>query len=370
MALFLPSLNGGGAERVAIFVGRFLEARGYTVDLVAANGVGALADDPWVRTHLVNLGWRLELLAVPPWIAYLRRVRPDVAVSLVHSANFISGIGAKLVPEVPVVVAIHNTLVKEPAHQWWVRRYFGFSPERHLYRRAALVQAVSEALADQAHELFAVPRDRLFTIYNPAEPTTESAAAISAADRAEIAEAGDYVISVGRLIPIKGFDRLIKAFARAAIPISVRLIILGEGPERQRLRALADGLGLGDRLRIVGFRDPVTPWLRAAKGFVLATSGEGFPLVVLEALGAGLPVAGTRAPGVTEALGEGRIGRLIDRDDPDGFVRAIEDIASGNLRPPEPDVLALHLVQYAPETVGQRYVDMIERVLRERSGRR
>lgn len=362
IALFLPSLNGGGAERVAIFVGRYLERHGYAVDLVAANGVGALADDPFVRDHLVDLGCRAELLALRRWTSYLRRVRPDVVISLVHSANFLSGIGAWLVPEVPVIVAIHNTLIKQPAHQWWVRRLFGFGLERRLYRRAALVQTVSQELADQAHALFAIPRDKLVNTYNSVElPPRDQP--VSAIDLAEIEAQGRYIVSVGRLIPIKGFDLLIAAFARAAIPADFRLVILGDGPERAPLQAQIDAAGMRDRILLAGFRDPVAPWLRSAEGFVLATHGEGFGLVVLEALLAGLPVAAARVPGVVEVMDDGRMGRLFDAGDLSAVTRAIEDIATGALPPPRADALASHAAKFEPDAVGDRYLRMIERVI-------
>lgn len=368
IALFLPSLNGGGAERVAIFVGTYLERHGYAVDLVAANGVGALADDPFVQRHLVDLKCPAELLALRRWCAYLKRVRPDAAISLVHSANFLSGIGAWLVPQVPVIVAIHNTLIKQPAHQWWARRFFGFGPERILYRRAALVQTVSQELAEQAHRLFAIPRDKLVNTYNSVDlPPPDQP--VLPADLAEIERLGRYIVSVGRLIPIKGFDLLIAAFAKAQIPSDFRLVILGDGPERERLQAQIDASGLGDRITLAGFRDPVAPWLRHAQGFVLATHGEGFGLVVLEALLAGLPVAAARVPGVVELMDDGRIGRLFEVGDLPAITAAIEDIAIGSLAPPDCNALSTHAAKFDPEAVGQRYLRMIERVLDSDQGR-
>lgn len=364
VALLLPSLNGGGAERVALFVGRYLEQRDYAVDLVVIHAVGALAEDEWAKAHLVDLGWSLELLAVPPWLAYLRRARPDIAISMIHSANLVSGIGAWLMPGIPLIVGIHSPL-RRSRDQWWPRRWFGFGPERRLYRRAARVQTVSRQLADEVHALFAVPRERLVVTYNTGERLGATPAS-DGADAGAIAAAGAYLVSVGRLIATKGFDRLIDAFAAARLPAALKLVILGEGPQRAPLEARIARLGLGERVLLPGFRDPVMPWLRAARGFVLASHDEGFGLVVAEALSAGIPVASTRVFGVSEMLDEGRFGRLVEQDDAAGLRQAMEDMAAGSLRPPPPAELAGHLARFSAEAVGERYIDMIEEVLAER----
>ena len=162
IALSLPSLVGGGAERGALFVGRTLEAAGYQVDLVVAVVKGALADDPWVRAHLVDLRAPGELLALPGYLRYLDRAKPALVISFVHSANLVSGFGGRLRPAIPFIVSIRNTLIKRPRDQWWVRRRLGFAPERRLYARACFVQVVSDELAAQARRLFAVPDERLW----------------------------------------------------------------------------------------------------------------------------------------------------------------------------------------------------------------
>ncbi len=221
---------------------------------------------------------------------------------------------------------------------------------------------MSQELADQAHALFAIPRDKLVNTYNSVElPPRDQP--VSAIDLAEIEAQGRYIVSVGRLIPIKGFDLLIAAFARAAIPADFRLVILGDGPQRASLQAQIDAGGMRDRILLAGFRDPVAPWLRRAQGFVLATHGEGFGLVVLEALLAGLPVAAARVPGVVEVMDDGRMGRLFDAGDLSAVTRAIEDIATGALPPPDADALARHAAKFDPDAVGERYLRMIERVI-------
>lgn len=356
-------MTGGGAERTALAVARALSADGYAVDLVVSDVRGELLADPFVQAHLVPLGRRDPLLTIGAYLRYLRRHRPAVVIALVHSANFIAGIGAWLSPGSRTIISVHNTLLKPPALQWWVRRWFGFGPERPLYRRVTFVQTVSRELADQCARLFGIDRDRLVVTYNSAGKARRGAAI------ATPPMPGPYLLSVGRLVPIKGFDIAIRAFARAALPDDWRLAILGDGPERAALQALAAALDVADRIVFTGYVAPTEPWFAGAAGFVLATRGEGFGLVVHEALLARLPVAASRVPGVTEVLADGRLGRLVAVDDIDAFAQAMRDMASGVLpRPPEPD-LSDQLALFDPDAVDRRYCAMVEQALQQPTGR-
>lgn len=359
IALFLPSLVGGGAERGALFVGRTLEAAGYQVDLVVAVVKGALANDPWVRAHLVDLRAPGELLALPGYLRYLDRAKPALVISFVHSANLVSGFGGRLRPAIPFIVSIRNTLIKRSRDQWWVRRRLGFAPERRLYARARFVQVVSDELAAQARRLFAVPDERLWQTWNTAQ-SAEATEPASATDRAAIAALGPYLVSVGRLVGIKGFDTVLRAFAAAHLPAGWRLAIVGDGPLRAGLETLAASLGIAGRVTFAGYRVPLLPWIEGARGFVYGSHGEGFARVVHEALLAGVPVAATTAPGVGEVLLDGALGRVLPPGDVPALARAMEDIAAGTLGPPDPARLAAHLARFTPEAVGARYVAMVE----------
>lgn len=357
VALFLPSLVGGGAERSAMFVGDVLERAGYSVDLVVAQRKGALVDHPFARAHLVSLDAADPLLSLPAYLGYLRQRRPDLVISFVHSANLISGLGA-LRNSTPLIVSIRSTLRKRPRDQWWVRRWFGLGAETRLYRRARFIHVVSQGLADEARALLDVPEERIWLTYSTVADTVGAPALPVAAPPA--IPAAPFLLSVGRLVPLKGFATLIRAFAAARLPAETRLVILGEGPQRAELTALAASLGVGGRIDLAGWHPAIGPWLAAARGFVFASRGEGLARAVLEAVSARLPVAAARSVGVTEGVDEGRLGRLIDPDDVAGFAHAMEDILSGALPPPDPDATARHLARFTPEAVGNAYVAMVK----------
>lgn len=148
------------------------------------------------------------------------------------------------------------------------------------------------------HGLITGFRGRVATIGNWVQPHRQLDAEEIQALRASLGanEATFVVGSVGRMTPVKGFDRLIEAFRRAAMPDS-RLVILGEGPLRNELAARG-----GPQVWLPGFRDDVEGLYQAFDLFVCSSRSENFPLAVLEAMDAGLPIVCTTTPGARASL--------------------------------------------------------------------
>ena len=120
--------------------------------------------------------------------------------------------------------------------------------------------------------------------------------------------------SVGRLAHVKGYDRLIHAFAQLATP-SASLILVGEGPEREALEALAASLGIAARVIFAGYQSEPGLYLGAMDLFVLPSRSEGVSLSLLEAMAAGVPVAATDVGANREVLDDGRCGLLLPDDE-------------------------------------------------------
>jgi glycosyltransferase involved in cell wall biosynthesis len=153
-------------------------------------------------------------------------------------------------------------------------------------------------------------RKTAHAIPNPLRALTSGAAAASA-------EREPLVATVGRLWHEKGHDVLIRAFAAVAADFPQwRLTIAGEGPEREALTALADSLGVGERVLMPGWMPVPEELLARAALFVMSSRYEGFPNALLEAMGAGLPVISTACRGSEE---------MIDADN-NGCIVAVEDV--------------------------------------------
>lgn len=129
-------------------------------------------------------------------------------------------------------------------------------------------------------------------------------------------------VSVGRLEPVKGMDRLLRAWAEVARrKPHARLAIVGDGRERAALEALACSLALGEAVHFAGWDDPL-PWLADAERFVLLSRNEGMGRAVVEAMAAGLPCIVSDVCGLAELVDD-TVGAVVDGDDPPAVARAL-----------------------------------------------
>lgn len=133
----------------------------------------------------------------------------------------------------------------------------------------------------------------------------------------------------GRLVPQKGFDRLVTACRYLAREgFSFHLWILGEGPERETLETMIAEGNLQDRITLLGHRENPYPYVKAADWLVCSSRSEGYSTVISESLILGTPVAATLCSGVREQLGDGEFG-LVAENHVLGLYRALEDILTG-----------------------------------------
>ncbi len=370
LAIFIPSYAGGGAERVASFLARNLVESGLEVDLVVARAAGPLRNEPLPGVTRVHLGALNEMLAAPAWIRYLKRVRPRCAMSMIHTANLNSGVGASFVPQVPVIVNLRIAADCDPAVQWWFRSWFGFGPESRLYKRAARIVGLSQGVADEAVRVFGVPPSRVVAIPNPWNAWEGSLDILSEHERLFDKPV---VLGIGRLAPQKHFDMLLEAFAKLAASRDLHLVVLGQGPDREALLEHARNLGIADRVFFLGFVPNPQAYLRRARVFALASRNEGFCMALIEAMEAGTAIVSTDCPyGPSEVIDGGRFGRLVPVGDAIAFSRALEaeldspDIGHEKRRAERAEWMS----QFDPALITKRYRDLIVEVIAEAEGAR
>lgn len=326
LALFLPGLHGGGAERVTLNLARGLTEQGYEVDLVLASATGPYLDAVTEGVRVVDLGARRTAGAFVPLARYLRSRRPDALLSALNHANVVAVWSAALAGyRQPVLVAEHNELhdadigTRGGRALLWAMRW--------TYPRATEIVAVSEGVKASLLRRLPLRPEAIRVLYNPVVLPEHAAAAREVPDHPFFA-AGQppVVLGIGRLTRQKNFALLVRAFALVRRRHAARLVILGDGEERPALERLIVDEGLGEDVALPGFVKNPHAFLGAAGVFALSSDWEGLPTVLIEALAAGCAAVSTDCPsGPREILQDGRLGALVPMGDAPALARSIEE---------------------------------------------
>ena len=307
--LFLiPTLTGGGAERVIVTLLRHLDRSKFRLVLVVVNMRDAAyrADVP-EDVELIDLKYSRVRYAVPKIMRLIWQTRPDVVFSTLGHLNLALAMIRPLLPNRVRYIGRETCVVSENLKECTQPRVWGWA-YRRLYPRFDIVVCQSLDMRDDLIGHFAFPPHKAVVIHNPVdvERIRRLATEVNltsnecAASNADIAP---QLVAAGRLSHQKGFDLLIEALAlcNGARP---RLTLLGEGPLRTDLEQLAKHRGVAHRVRFVGFQENPYPFFAQADAFVLSSRYEGFPNVMLEALACGTPVIATPAPGGVSEIAE------------------------------------------------------------------
>ena len=357
LAVFLPSLEGGGAERVTMNLVREAARRNVDVDLVLSRAVGPYLADVPDSVNIVDLGASRVLASVPALRKYLRKARPEAMLTAISHANVV-GLWARRLAGVPtrLVVAEHDTLSHVTRQA--ARRRARVMPYLigKSYPKADGIIAVSSGVADDLAEATGIPRESIDVIYNPVITPEVAAASKAMPDHPWLAPGEPPVVmGIGRLTPKKDFVTLLRAFADVRRDVEARLMILGEGPDRAELEDLVRTLELEADVALPGFVGNPYAYLARASLFVLSSRWEGLPTVLIEAMYCGAPVVSTDCPsGPHEILNAGDYGRLVEVGDLAALAGAITDGLAGRIQPAPPESWRA----FELDVVADRYLEL------------
>lgn len=358
IALYLPSLRGGGAERVMVALANGFAARGFAVDLVLAKAEGPFLGYVAASVRVVDLGARRVASSLPRLVGYLRREQPRALLSAMNHANVIALLARRLAGVTTrLVVSEHanfsQSMTVEPSRRGRLMPWF----MRRTYPWADSVVAVSAGVADDLARAIALPRESIKVIYNPVVGEQTLCLANAPLDHPWFAPGEPpVVLGVGRLTAQKDFDVLIRAFASVRNMRPARLMILGEGELRPELEALVRQLGIGADVALPGFQANPLAYMRRAALFVLSSRFEGLPTVLVEAMACGTPVVSTDCPsGPAEILEGGKWGRLV----PVGDAPALADAMAATLAEANPPQVEARAAAFGVENAVNAYLQLM-----------
>ena len=316
----------GGYELATLALSRSLRGRGIPVLIVTT---ATHADETPEGGDLIRIavrGRHTLLSILPRLLSVLARERSKY--SIIHCPTFshLSGLavlaGRLLRRPTLLRVATENDVREFAEGQHWKYRLFF-----RLLRGATSVIAPSAAIRDELLRAgFSSERIVCFANavdvdrFRPVTPFEKAQAKGALGLSEETAVIG----TVARLVERKGIDILLRAFAMVRHGHPVHLLIAGDGPLSQELRALAQELKIEGSISWLGFQPDPVPWLRAMDVFALPSRLEGSPNAVLEAMAMGLSIVATTIGGVVDLLDEGKTGFLVPPDDPDALATALD----------------------------------------------
>jgi len=327
----VPELDRiGGYELATLTLVRGLRAHGIPVRVVTAatTSRGALGNPDAI--HIEVTGRRTLLHVFPKLLTVLARDRSTFSIIHCPTFGYLSGLavlaGRILRRPTLLRVATENDVREfSDARHWKPRLFF------RLLRRAAGVIAPSGAIRDELLRA-GFSNEKIFLLHNAVDVERFRAATPSerteAKTRLGLPPGIPIIGTVARLIARKGIDLLLRAFLTVQHTYRARLLVVGDGPQRDELQALGRELGIEHSISWLGLQADASICLRAMDVFALPARLEGSPNAVLEAMAAGLPIVATRIGGISDLLEEGRIGLLVPSDDAEALAGALDKLLS------------------------------------------
>jgi glycosyltransferase involved in cell wall biosynthesis len=354
LAILLPDLHGGGAERAMIELARALRREGDAVDFVLMRDAGDLRGEAAGLGEVAVLGADKIRHVVAPLRDWLGKTRPDAVIANIWpltSMATVARLGATHRPR--LILVDHNPLSLQYGGRGRWHRLALRASLAATYRLADARVAVSAGVAGDLATLSGIDRSHFEVIHNPVvAPAASTAATTDAAEKAWGCGAGRRLLSVGSFKPQKNQALLLEALARMPAAQRPVLMLLGEGERREALAAQAEALGIASFVRMPGFCDPA-PFYRTADALALSSDYEGFGNVIVEALACGLPVVATDCPhGPREILGANCFGRLVPMGDAAALATALGSVLAA---PIDSDRLRRRAANFAPAVAAKAY---------------
>jgi len=377
LLLLNTNLAVGGAERQLLHVARHLEPARWetTILLLAKEGLFCRDVPAGVRLAALapqqpegmaaKLTWAAKL--VPALRRFLQQHPPDVVLTFLWLPTLVCALALRGLAHKPQLVWSVQSDLETDFSTRWLGGLRAALVKRFVPPQVAHYIAISRGVAEKIAKVLAAPQERITVIPNAIDlPTIAQLKSEPVAGIPPKLPGRLRLISVGRLAPQKAHHDLLAAFALAAkkAPQDLELVILGEGPERQRLEALREKLGLRGKVLLPGAAANPYAWLAQADIFLLASHWEPFGIVITEALAVGLPVISTATDGGQDILEGTGAGILVPAGDVAALAQAIADLVSN---PPKRAALSRAArslaAQFDVSSVVPRYEAVLTRVM-------
>lgn len=363
LALFAPSLTGGGIADVFTNLARGFCEAGYAVDLLLARKRGPFLKQVPPAARVVDFQASHVSFSLPALVRYLRKWEPDVLFSAPCGPS-LTAVVARLLTggATRLVVTEHSIFAQTVRRAQSLKARTLVALARRAYPFADAFVAVSEDAAQSLAACTRLSREQIAVIPNPVVVPDATAGGEPTLpwplDGSHDDSDAPLILGAGRLTEQKDIPTLLRAFARLREGRAARLVVLGEGPRRSALEALAQRLSIREDVHLPGFVDDPYAYMRAASVFALSSHDEPFGLVLVEAMACGTPVVSTDCPGgPSDILKGGALGPLVPVGDDEALAAALGDVLDA---PPPADMLTRRAADFSRERAVEAYLALVE----------
>jgi glycosyltransferase involved in cell wall biosynthesis len=347
VALLLPSLKFGGAERVALNLAYALQDAGVGVEFLLMSHEGEFLEEALRSFKVVDLGcnrtWKLPLRL----LSYLRKSRTEALISSFWKLNLCACVAKVLYPGFRLLLWEHSMVSKSKNSP---TALYGPSAS-FAYRFADRVVCVSHGVRRDIAAITIGLERKLVVIFNPIRPPT------AAVQEMGLLAEQNRIVWVGRMIPAKNPGLLLEAFALLAQDTNASLVYVGEGPERFPLEVRARELGLSDRVTFTGFQADPYQSIVTSRLLVLSSDHEGFGNVLVEALYCGLRVVSTDCGGGVREILQNRYGTIVPLGDAMAMAAAISSETSMRI---DGHSQRAGAQRFLPEAAARQFMEMMQ----------
>lgn len=362
VCLIVPTLEQGGAEKQLAMLACGLDRSHFEPSVVVLTRTGPLESKlraAGIDVHLIG-----KKVTADPWAWYklfrtIKQIKPDIVHTWIFAANAY-GRSAALLAKVPVVVGSERSV--DPWKGTWQ-----LSIDRFLAKRTRGISTNSQGVVDFYHDHGVDPTN--FTIIpNGIEPrqVDQEISRQAAFERLGIPTSNKLILSIGRLWHQKGYKDLIwSAEMLRIMREDISYVVLGEGPERERLEAYRDNVRAGAAVHLLGHRSDAAQILPYADLFWNGSLYEGQSNGILEAMQAGVPVMATDIPGNRDLIENEKTGILFPVGDVDRLMRTSNQLLNDSQQRSRLIESARELVarQHSASTMIQRHQDWYRKLL-------
>ena len=318
LALFLPHLKGGGAEKMMLNLAEGFVSRGVMVDILLLRSEGEYLDLIPKNAQIFNFTSIHPVVSFCKFIRYLRKERCGTILAT-FGTDVLSLIAKKTFKrDLRVFVRLARPLSREFSPHYSLAWRTSFRVLKYLLPSANGIISISHDMTEDLIATVPGSSSLVETIYNPTvKPDIIIKSRLSTGHPWMDKNRNiPVILSVGRLAVEKDHVTLLKAFSRVMKETPVRLVLLGQGPLEKKLKSYVQDLGISKMVDFVGFKKNPYSFMASADVTVLSSISEGCPNALIESMACGTPVVSTNClSGPREVLVDGRYGSLVPTKD-------------------------------------------------------